>query len=149
MRLTLILLVALAFSAVEAQPSDSLRAAEAFARTVESYQSMYMGGEDDDCDEITGVLDDALVFQENGRAWTKAEMVQFCSHLPNKDVIETASSHALLTENLAYDFVSQLYWAQDREGRFRETISRVWRWSEGEWKIVHMDTARSRVVNED
>lgn len=149
MSLRLILLLALTASAVEAQPSDSLRATEAFASTVESYQSMYMEGEDDDCDEITGMLDDDLVFQENGKAWTKAEMVQFCSHLPNKEVIETASSHARLTEDLAYDFVSQLYWARDREGSFRETTSRVWRRSGGEWKIVRMDTARSRVVDED
>lgn len=149
MRLALILLLALAALPVEAQSADSLRGAEEFVSTVRSYQSLYMGGEDDDCDEIAEVLDDELVFQENGKAWTKAEMVQFCSHLPRKDVIDTISSHKLLTDDLAYDFVSQLHWAHNRTDKVRETTSRVWRRSGNEWKITHMDVVRSQVVDEN
>ena len=149
MRLSLLVLLALTTLPAEAQSADTTRASEELANAARSFQRLYMGGADEDCDGILAAIDDDVVFQENGKVWTREELAQFCPHLPFKDVIDSTSSHEILTDELAYDFVSELYWGANRKDTFRETISRVWRRSDGAWKIVHMDVARSQVLDED
>ena len=144
MKYLFILLATLLISCTSNTISNS--DAEEFANTVQLYQSMYVEGDEDNCDKILEMVDEDIEFTENGERWTKADMIQYCPYLPEKDVFETISNQKLLTPDLAYDFVSQLYLNEEQD-TLSETTSRVWRNIGDGWKIVKMDIVRYQIVH--
>ena len=119
--------------------------AEEFAATVQNYQSMYIEGRVDNCDMILAMVDENIAFTENGETWTKSDMIQYCPHLPEKNVFETISNQKLFTSEFAYDFVNQLYLNQDKD-TMSETTSRVWKKTGDGWKITKMDIVRYQIA---
>ena len=119
---------------------------EEFINTVQNYQSMYVEGNENNCDKILAMVDENIEFTENGDIWTKSDMTQYCPYLPKKDVFETVSNQKLFTSELAYDFVNQLYLNQDMD-KMSETTSRVWKKTGDKWKIVKMDIARYQIAD--
>jgi len=119
---------------------------EEFTSTVQNYQSMYVEGDEDNCDKILAMVDENIEFTENGETWTKSDMIQYCPYLPKKDVFETISNHKLLTSELAYDFVNQLYLNQDKD-TMSEITSRIWKKFGDDWNITKMDIVRYQIVD--
>ena len=109
-----------------------------FAAMTQAYQSKYIEGSKN-LDEILAVMDPEIKMWENGNIWTYDDMVKFGPHLPAKNVIETFNQQKLLRSDLGYDFVSQLYISSQSGDTLRETASRVWQKSGGQWKIIQMN----------
>lgn len=130
--------------APESRPSDGeLRD---FVQQARAYQRMYMDG-GGHCPDLLGMMADSVHFSENGQEWSRAQLEQFCPHLPKKNVVETVDRHRLIAPGVAYDYVAQLY-LRERGDTVRESVSRIWRKSDGEWQVVEMNALRERVVPE-
>lgn len=116
-----------------------------FSQITERYQEMYIDGDDSNCDELLDMVDKNIEFNENGATWTKTNMIDYCPYLPKKDVFETLSEQKLLSADLAYDFVNQLYLTQDQD-TISETSSRLWKKLNGDWKIIKMNVVRYKIT---
>lgn len=66
-----------------------------FAEQTRACQTLYMGG-GDNCPELLATMDHSIRFSDNGEEWSRAQLEQFCPHLPEKDVTETIHRHRLL-----------------------------------------------------
>jgi len=113
-----------------------------FVEQTRAFQRMYMGG-GEHCPELLAMLNDSIRFWENGEEWSRAQLDQFCPHLPRKNVVETVHRHRVLAPGLAHDFVTQLY-IRERGDTIRESASRIWQKSDDGWQVVEMNTLRER-----
>lgn len=109
----------------------------AFEETAQNYQKIYMDG-GKNCEQILAAMNEDVEMWESGKIWTLSDLKKFCSHLPNKKVIETYSNQKLLSKEIGYDYVSQLYISQTGD-TLRETSSKIWKNTDGTWKISQMD----------
>ena len=146
MRSARIILIPIALSVVaavlacsgEAAPGDA--DVDEFRRVAESYQQLYMDG-GENCDRIVPILAEDIRMVENGEAWSHEQMEKYCPYLPSKNVISSWSDLDLTAPNLAYDFVTTVYQVGENPPG-RETVARLWRKIEGDWKIVRMSAVR-------
>ena len=109
-----------------------------FADMAQAYHSKYIEGSKN-LDDILSAMDQDIKMWENGKIWTYADLEKFGPHLPAKNVIETYNQQKLLKPDIGYDYVSQLYISTISGDTLRETASRIWQKSKGEWKIVQMN----------
>ena len=112
---------------------------EQFNKVSKKYQDDYMNAR---CDAILPILDEHLVIYENGEQWPYEKVKAYCPKLPVKPVISTERNYNILDETKVYEFVSQQYEINSKEP-INETVARIWKFSNGEWKIVQMDISRN------
>lgn len=136
MRYVLLLTVCLSIACSQETTPGEAEATE-FAVLARAYQESYVNGSEN-CERIIEAMDDSIAFSENGTAWSKPELEEFCPHLPQKNVVSTFNDQRLLTRELGYDFVTQLY-IRERGDTMRETASRIWQRIDGRWKITQMN----------
>lgn len=111
-----------------AQESTTELQQKDFEKMAQTYQLKYMqGGEN--CESIIQAFDKNVKMSENRFseqiAMTYEQLVQFCSHLPKKEVVQTVTEQRLLSSELGYDYVSQLYLRKSVGDTVRETASRI------------------------
>jgi hypothetical protein len=88
-----------------------------------------------------------IQFSGPARTFTHEQLVQFCPHLPAKEVIETETEQRLISSTLGYDYVSQLYLRHSLGDTVRETSSRIWQLKNNEWKIIQMNSSLTRACD--
>ena len=79
---------------------------EQFNKVANTYQDAYMNA---NCEVIIPYLDENLVIFENGEDWPYAKVIEYCPQLPVKPVIKTDRSYKILSDELIFEFVSQMY----------------------------------------
>ena len=122
-----------------------------FEKEALAFQSKYMDGSEN-CEDIINSIDkdvrmSEIRFSEPAVSFTHEQLVQFCPHLPKKDVIETETEQRLLSSTLGYDYVSQLYLRESLGDTVRETTSRIWRLENNEWKIIQMNSSLNKACD--
>lgn len=122
-----------------------------FKEKAQSFQSSYTGGSEN-CEEIINSMDpdirmSELRFSEESKVYTYEQLVQFCPHLPRKEVIQTSTEQRLFSENFGYDYVSQLYLRKSQGDTLRETSSRIWENKNGKWRIIHMNNSINKACD--
>ena len=114
---------------------------EEFNKVSKKYQDDYMNAR---CEELLPMLDENLVIFENGEDWPFEKVKKFCNHLPVKPVIDTERSYKILDDNTVYEFVSQKY--KGKNGNtVDETQAVIWKYENGNWKIINYDISRNRI----
>jgi hypothetical protein len=130
--------------AQETSTEEHYKEFEEIART---FQSNYMEGTEN-CESIIQAFDKNVKMSENRfsqqMTMTYEQLVQFCPHLPKKEVINTVTEQRLLSSELSYDYVSQLYLRKSVGDTVRETSSRIWQIKNGSWKIIHMNSSLNK-----
>lgn len=116
-----------------------------FEKMAQGWNSKYMQGSKN-LEEILSGLDENLDMWENGKIWTYKEVEKFGSHLPKKDVLESYNDQKLLKKSLGYDYVSLKYISSISGDTMRETSSRLWKLSDGDWKIIRMNNSIKKEV---
>ena len=119
-----------------------------FEKIAQTFQAKYMDGSKN-CEEIIKSIDEDVTmseirFSDPAMIFTHEQLVQFCPHLPRKDVIETVTEQRLLSSTLGYDYVSQLYLRHSLGDTVRETTSRIWKLKNNDWKIIQMNSSLTR-----
>lgn len=122
-----------------------------FEEIAQTFQKKYMGG-NENCDDILKSLDDniqmsEITFLAPVKSFSYEQIVQFCPHLPKKQVIETTTEQKLLTAELGYDYVNQLYLRKSVGDTVRETSSRIWANKNGGWKIIQMNNSLNKACD--
>lgn len=122
-----------------------------FRKTAVAFQYEYMGGSAN-CAAILNAIDENVRMSETQFGsppmdFSYEELQQFCPHLPDKQVIKTVSEQRLLTPNLGYDYVSQLYLRTSVGDTARETSARIWQKKDGVWKIIQMNNSLSKACD--
>ncbi|WP_370392381.1 hypothetical protein [uncultured Winogradskyella sp.] len=118
-----------------------------FKEITQTFQSNYMEGSEN-CESIIHAFDKKVKMSENRfsqqMTMTYEQLVQFCPHLPKKEVINTVTEQRLLSSELGYDYVSQLYLRKSVGDTVRETSSRIWELKDGGWKIIQMNSSLNK-----
>lgn len=122
-----------------------------FQEMAQTFQTRYTGGSEN-CEEIINSMDpdirmSELRFSEESKVYTYEQLVQFCPHLPRKEVIQTSTEQRLFSENFGYDYVSQLYLRKSQGDTLRETSSRIWENKNGKWRIIHMNNSINKACD--
>jgi len=127
-----------------AQETTTQEQRKEFEKTAQTFQINYMEGSDN-CESIIQAIDKNAKMSENRfsqqMTMTYDQLVQFCPHLPKKEVINTVTEQRLLSSELGYDYVSQLYLRRSVGDTIRETSSRIWKLRDGSWKIIQMNSS--------
>lgn len=123
-----------------------------FKQMALTFQVKYMDGSEN-CEDIINSIDQDVKMSEirfSGPAvsYTHEQLVQFCPHLPKKDVIDTETEQRLLSSTLGYDYVTQLYLRKSLGDTIRETSSRIWKFKNNEWKIIQMNSSLSKACDQ-
>jgi|GEM_PF-1613604 len=130
-----------------AQETTTQEQRKEFEKTAQTFQINYMEGSDN-CESIIQAIDKNAKMSENRfsqqMTMTYDQLVQFCPHLPKKEVINTVTEQRLLSSELGYDYVSQLYLRRSVGDTIRETSSRIWKLRDGSWKIIQMNSSLSK-----
>ncbi len=116
-----------------------------FEEVARTYQEKYMEG-NENCEFLIKFMDENIRmsearFGEPNMEISYEQLVQFCPHLPRKEVISTITEQRLLQPDLGYDYVSQLYLRPSVGDTARETSARIWSKKEGSWKIIQMNNS--------
>ena len=143
-----VVFVLIIFTACNNEPSLSENQQNEFENVARTYQSKYMEGSVN-CTFILKAIDEEIRMSETQFGGPKIDisyeqLVQFCPHLPKKQVIETVTEQRLLQADLGYDYVSQLYLRTSVGDTARETSSRIWQKKDGVWKIIQMNNALNK-----
>ena len=142
--LTLVLGIFMISNAQETTKEEKQKEFEEIAKT---FQSNYMEGSEN-CESIIQAFDKNVKMSENRfsqqMTMTYEQLVQFCPHLPKKEVINTVTEQKLLSLELSYDYVSQLYLRKSVGDTIRETSSRIWQLKGGSWKIIQMNSSLNK-----
>ena len=122
-----------------------------FENITREYQTNYMEGSDN-CKYILNALDENIKMSESQFGQpplniSYEQLVKYCPHLPKKEIISTITEQRLLTSNLGYDYVSQLYLRKSVGDTARETSSRVWQKKDGIWKIIQMNNSLNKACD--
>ena len=122
-----------------------------FERIAQAFQKKYMGGSEN-CEDIINSIDEDVImseirFSEPAMNLTHEQLVQFCPHLPKKQVIATETEQRLITPTTGYDYVSQLYLRKSLGDTVRETASRIWKFKNNEWKIIQMNSSLNKACD--
>ena len=122
-----------------------------FEKVAQSFQTKYMGGSEN-CEEIINSIDEdikmsEIQFSAPAMSLTYEQLVQFCPHLPKKQVIETETEQRLISPTIGYDYVSQLYLRKSVGDTVRETASRIWKFRNNEWKIIQMNSSLNKACD--
>ncbi|TBW29980.1 hypothetical protein [Gramella sp. KN1008] len=146
--LLIILLVLAGISTFKAQESITSEQRE-FEEMARTFQDNYNAGSEK-CDEILEAYHRDARLTETAfsgplKSFTYEQLLQFCPHLPKKEVIETTTEQKLLTSKLGYDYVSQLYIRKSIGDTVRETSSKIWEKRNGKWKIIHVNSLLNKV----
>ncbi len=123
---------------------------EEFEKIAHTFQAKYMDG-GENCDYLLKVIDEDVVLSEiqftKELTMTQEMLVQFCPHLPKKEVVSTVSEQRLLTTDLAFDYVSQLYLRKSLGDTVRETSARIWKKKDGVWKIIQLNNSLNKACD--
>ena len=138
--------------ACNTEPSDFESQQKEFEKVAQKYQAKYTGGSDN-CEYIVQSIDENIKMSEISFGgppvdFTYDLLVQYCPHLPKKQVIETSTEQRLLLPDLGYDYVSQLYLRKSLGDTVRETSSRIWKKKEGKWKIIQMNNSLNKACDQ-
>ena len=147
--LLLTLILSIIMSSYAQESATELQQKE-FEKIAQTYQMKYMkGGEN--CEYIIQAFDKNVNMSENRFSqqmkMTFEQLVQFCSHLPKKEVIQTVTEQKLLSSELGYDYVSQLYLRKSVGDTVRETASRIWILKNNDWKIIQMNSSLNKACD--
>jgi hypothetical protein len=128
----------------EAQKKD-------FENLAKEYQKKYMDGSEN-CEYILDALDENIKMSESQFGQpvmdiSYEQLVKYCPHLPKKEVISTITEQRLITSNLGYDYVSQLYLRKSVGDTVRETSSRIWEKKNEAWKIIQMNNSLNKACD--
>jgi hypothetical protein len=130
-----------------AQDADQEAKQKEFEEIAQTFQANYMEGSEN-CESIIQAIDKDVKMSENKfsqqMSMTYEQLVQFCPHLPKKEVISTITEQRLLSSELAFDYVTQLYLRKSVGDTVRETSSRIWELKDGNWKIIQMNSSLSK-----
>jgi hypothetical protein len=135
-----------ALGACSSEPPESDTDTAQFRQVAEDFQQLYVGG-GKNCGRIYAFIAEDVALVENGEAWDYAQLKEFCPHLPEKSVLDAWSDRIVLHPGLAYEFATMVY-QNVADARRRETTARVWRKTNGEWKIIRMSSVLSVVPAE-
>ena len=121
-----------------------------FEEIAQTFQANYMEGSEN-CESIIQAVDKDVKMSENKfsqqMTMTYEQLVQFCPHLPKKEVINTVTEQRLLSLELGYDYVTQLYLRKSLGDTVRETSSRIWKLKDGRWKIIQMNSSLNKACD--
>lgn len=130
-----------------AQGTTTEEQQKAFEDIAQTFQANYMEGSEN-CESIIHAFDKKVRMSENRfsqqMTMTYEQLVQFCPHLPKKEVINTVTEQSLLSSDLGYDYVSQLYLRKSVGDTIKETSSRIWKLKDGNWKIIQMNSSLNK-----
>ena len=145
----LFLIVVLASCSKE--PSISELQKQEFEQITREYQNKYIDGSEN-CEYILNSIDENIHMSESQFGLPNVtisyeQLVQFCPHLPKKEVINSITEQRLLTPSLGYDYVSQLYLRKSVGDTVRETSSRIWAKNDEVWKIIQMNSSLNKACD--
>ena len=133
-----------------AQDVITVQQQKEFEKIAQTFQTKYMAGSEN-CEYILQVIDENIKMSEiqfsKKMVLTYEQLVQFCPHLPNKEVVETITEQRLLSKELGFDYVSQLYLRKSKGDTIRETASRIWKYKNGSWKIIQMNSSLNKACD--
>ena len=133
-----------------AQESITEKQQQHFVEIAQTFQARYMEGSKN-CEFIIQAIDENVRMSESRfsqhMTMTYDQLVQFCPHLPNKEVVQTVTEQRLLSSDLGYDYVSQLYLRKSVGDTIRETSSRIWRLQGDNWRIIHMNSSLNKACD--
>ena len=112
---------------------------EEFVARAKRLHSLYVTA--GDCDEMNSMIDENIIFYENGRPFTYKEIAEYCSYAQPKNVYETFSKQNLVRDNVGFDFVDHHYTNSDSD-TLREITSRIWEFKSNRWVITHIEVSR-------
>ena len=136
-----------ALAACAAAPPDNDAEIAGFQQAAQAFQQLYAGGSEN-CARIISTVAEDVRLVENGEAWGHAQLVEFCPHLPRKNVVDAWSDRTVVSPGVGYDFGTIVYENEPGAPR-RETTVRVWRRTGEDWKIVRMSSVLSRIAVEE
>jgi hypothetical protein len=130
-----------------AQGTTTEEQQNAFEEIAQNFQANYMEGSEN-CESIIHAFDQKVKMSENRFSqqmnMSYEQLIQFCPHLPKKEVLNTVTEQRLLSSESGYDYVSQLYLRKSVGDTVRETSSRIWELKDGGWKIIQMNSSLNK-----
>lgn len=94
-----------------------------------------------DCSERNGMIDNDIIFFENGQPFTYENILDYCSYIKKKNVFNIFSKQYLIQPFVGFDYVDQYYVNQDQD-TIRESTSRIWQFKSNDWVVTHMQVSR-------
>lgn len=132
------LIIAILFISCNSESEITESEQREFSEIAQAWQNKYVQGSEN-LEEILAGLDEHIEMWENGKVWTYLEVEKFGPHLPKKTILVTYNDQHLIQKDLGYDYVSQLYLSTISGDTMRETSSRLWKFKNGNWKIIRMN----------
>ena len=138
MRYTSIIFVSLVLSCSNEKPDLRLIETE-FTKKAKLFHELYITA--GDCSERNAMIDNDIIFLENGQPFTYENIVAYCSYIKPKNPINISSKQYLIQPTVGFDYVEQYYLNSERD-TLRETTSRIWQLKSDHWVVTHMQVSR-------
>lgn len=93
-----------------------------------------------DCDTVLSLMDDNITFLANGRRAPSKEMIgRFCNaaNRPFKTPLFDTIDIYPLRNDTAYT-IRKLEFLKDETTKVEEFVTKIWKKTDGNWKIVHL-----------
>lgn len=100
-----------------------------------------------DCAQVLEMMEDNITFLANGRKVTSKKIIQkFCNSIPRP--FKTAHIDTLaiypLSKETGYS-IKTLEYRTDEDTKTQEYVTKIWRKTNGQWKISHLHSTVKKV----
>ena len=114
------------------------------SQAVEAEQNAFKEG---DCDKVLELMDDKITFLANGRiAPSKSVVSKFCLSVPRPFKNPTFDKVEIypISETVGY-VIRNLEYHKDESTKISELVTKIWKKSDGEWRITHLHSTVKEV----
>ena len=140
MRYTFTLLAFLLLSCSE-DKTDLKEIEGAFMKKAKLFHELYITA--GDCSQRNGMIDNDIIFFENGQPFTYENILEYCSYIKPKDVFSVYSEQYIIQPFVGFDYIDQ-YYVNSEQDTLRETTSRIWQFKVNDWVVTHMQVSRQK-----
>jgi hypothetical protein len=96
-----------------------------------------------DCSQRNGMIDNNIIFFENGQPFTYENILEYCSYIKPKDVFSVYAEQYIIQPSVGFDYIDQ-YYVNPEQDTLRETTSRIWQFKANDWVVTHMQVSRQK-----
>ena len=100
--------------------------------------------EEGDCQKVESMMVEEITFYANGRKMSREQIGRFCRSIKRpfgagRAPIEDTITPYLVNENLGFT-VRDFRWHDESELVVHEVVTKIWKKSEGRWKMIHFQS---------
>lgn len=141
-------LILVSSTSVNAQDFDMATIKSEIKAAALKEQNAFKKGE---CDKVLGLMEDSITFLANGNRVPSKQIVgKFCNSIPRpfKEAFVDKLDVYPLTNKSGY-VIRTLEFPNDEKTKMQEYVTKIWRKTDGEWKISHLHSTVKKVHIKD